>query len=90
MTRTTMMKPRKSIACVAVVPAIALATPFLPMSVLDSYLVAALCLVSALIGLALFFYVRERKAGQPRSVGFMVLFVVALILTVLFFLPAIS
>jgi len=67
-----------------------LATMFLPMSTPDWYWMSALSLVAVLIGLALFFNTRERKAGQTlRSVGFFALVVLVLIFAVLAILPAI-
>jgi hypothetical protein len=62
---------------------------FLPMPTPGWYWKATLSLVAVLTGAAVFFNARERKAGQPRSVGFLVLIVLVLVFAVLTVLPAI-
>jgi hypothetical protein len=62
---------------------------FLPMSTPDWYWKSAFSLVAVLTGLALFFYAREKKAGQAtRSIEFLALVVLGVILAVLTLLPA--
>ncbi len=84
------MKIRRSGAYGVAGALVLLATIFLPMSTPDWYWILVLSLVALLTGLALFFRVHERKAGQEqRSVGFFALMVLVLIFLVLTILPAI-
>jgi 4-amino-4-deoxy-L-arabinose transferase-like glycosyltransferase len=65
-----------------------LASLFLPMSTPYWYSLAVFCLVCALVAVALFFNVKERRAGEKqRSIGFFVLAVLVITVALLCLLP---
>ena len=52
------------------------------------YGLMASCLTAMFAVGALFFYARERRTGEPKSVGFVVLMILELVFAVLAALPA--